>query len=34
VLAVFELVRLDQFFTIGADESATLLFLGLEVDAA
>jgi len=34
VLAVFELVRLDQFFTIGADKSATLLFLGLEVDAA
>ncbi len=34
VLAVFELVRLDKFFTIGADESSTLALLGVESDAA
>ena len=30
VLAVFELVRLDKFFTIGADEASTLALLGVE----
>lgn len=34
VLAVFELVRLDKFFTIGADESAVLALLGLNPGAA
>jgi anti-sigma B factor antagonist len=34
VLAVFELVRLDKFFTIGADESAVLALLGVNTNTA